>query len=189
MGDRCRSLLVNNFLLSSLLLRRLIYLLIYLLSSHLFRWLLYSHATKIHVLVIQHLEFHIEWRNFSRCLVVAKVLLLLSHLSGWLRAAIYLCLNRLDRKLAFKGILQFDPFAHSTRWNSRFALLFIRLIIHFFGWLIEVNFVNFTLLLLLFYFDTHFWGWIRISCILSLHSLSKNRRFWLFEILFLINLR
>ena len=114
MGDLCRSLLVNNILLSSLLLRHLIYLLIYLLSPHLFRRLLHNHAAKIHVLVIQHLEFDVELRNVSGRLIFTKVLLLLSDLRDRLRAAINLCLNSLDRKHAFVRILQFDSFAHST---------------------------------------------------------------------------
>jgi hypothetical protein len=124
MGDLCRTLLVNNILLSSLLLRHLIYLLIYLLSSHLFRRLLHHHAAKIHVLVIHHLEFNVERRNVGGCLIIAKVLLVLSNLSDWLRAAINLCLNSLNRKHAFIRILQFDSFAHSTRCDCHFAPLF-----------------------------------------------------------------
>ena len=124
MGDLCRILLVKYILLSSLLLRRLIYLLIYLLSCHLFRWLLHNHTTKIHVLVIQHLEFNVKWRDISGSVVITEVWLVLSDLSGILRTAINLCLNSLDSKLPFKRILQFDPFAHGTRRNRDIALLF-----------------------------------------------------------------
>ena len=177
MGDLCRSLLVNNILLSSQLLRRLINLLIYLLSSHLFRWLLHNHATKIHVLIIQHLEFNVVWRNFAWHLVIAVVLLMLSHLIDWLRAAINLCLNCLDLKLAVQRILQLNSFAYRSRWKSRFILLFGKLIAGPFGSRTSNNFL----------LNSHLGGWNlipRILSPLSPHSLTENRTFRLFQILF-----
>lgn len=193
MSDLCRCLLVNNILLSSLLLRCRTYLLIYLLSSHLLWCFLHNHATKIHILVIHHLKFYVERRNLGRSLVISIVLL--SHLADRLRAAINLCLYCLDLKLPFIGILQLYSFAH---WSWRKWSLTLT-----FAWLItgcivswtEINFVNLTLLSILLSkslsSDPDCWGGnfnFRNLSRISFDSLSKNRSFGHFEILFLFNL-